>query len=187
MLLVCFTLLIVWSAIFVEPGWFELFSGHIVIVVMMIVGSFVAGSTPLGGGSVAFPVMTKLLSTSFTIFFRLNIILSTQASVIIMAITSILGVLILFSQGAQPSEVIFEYWYVAAPVVIFGAPIGAWVCFKASKKVVHHMIIALASLELASTLLLLPLGKKSIWIFCLQLLVMFALFSLNMKQIRRLG
>lgn len=313
MLLICFALLIVWSAVFLKPGWLELFAEHIVIAVMMVVGSFVAGSTPLGGGAVAFPVMTKLLSTPpessmhfslmiqsigmtsasilillsrhqlpwrgialyligsffgfyivtqylyvtlssaevkvmfslnisifllvylfgyyadkfnerqiqvcrrkvitlvafgclgggmsafigsgadlfafalFTIYFRLNIVLATLASVIIMATTSIFGLFTFFFQGVQPAEVILEYWYVAAPVVIFGAPIGAWVCCKVSKKVIHYMIIALSSLELASTLLLLPLGERSALIFCLQLLVMFALFSWNRKQMRKPG
>ncbi|MCE2028604.1 sulfite exporter TauE/SafE family protein [Sessilibacter corallicola] len=45
------------------PDWaIENFKIHLSIAITMIFGSFVAGGTALGGGAVAFPVLTKLLS-----------------------------------------------------------------------------------------------------------------------------
>lgn len=44
------------------PTWaMENFQQHISISITMIFGSFVAGGTALGGGAVAFPVLTKIL------------------------------------------------------------------------------------------------------------------------------
>jgi uncharacterized membrane protein YfcA len=40
----------------------ELISSHMLIMLTMLFGSFVAGATSLGGGAVAFPVFTKLLA-----------------------------------------------------------------------------------------------------------------------------
>ncbi len=45
------------------PDWaIENFKIHLSIAITMVFGSFVAGGTALGGGAVAFPVLTKLLS-----------------------------------------------------------------------------------------------------------------------------
>ena len=61
MLIIC----VVWSVWFFNTGLkqiIELVSTHSVIMLTMLFGSFVAGSTSLGGGAVAFPVFTKVLS-----------------------------------------------------------------------------------------------------------------------------
>ena len=60
-----FLIFTVWSVWFFNTGVnkiFQLIESHAVIMLTMLFGSFVAGSTSLGGGAVAFPVFTKLLS-----------------------------------------------------------------------------------------------------------------------------
>ncbi|MGH1428529.1 MAG: sulfite exporter TauE/SafE family protein [Arenicella sp.] len=56
---------IVWSVWFFSNGIekiLDLIGSHAIIMLTMLFGSFVAGATSLGGGAVAFPVFTKLLS-----------------------------------------------------------------------------------------------------------------------------
>lgn len=60
-----FLIFSVWSVWFFSNGVskiLQLIESHAVIMFTMLFGSFVAGSTSLGGGAVAFPVFTKLLS-----------------------------------------------------------------------------------------------------------------------------
>jgi len=59
-----FIILCVWSVWFTSLGYskvIDLISSQSAIMITMLFGSFVAGSTSLGGGAVAFPVFTKLL------------------------------------------------------------------------------------------------------------------------------
>lgn len=53
-----------WLVISAPYSLVELFGEYWASVVTMMMGSFVAGSTPLGGGAVAFPVLTKLLGVA---------------------------------------------------------------------------------------------------------------------------
>ncbi len=78
-------------------GWliFVLASGHVGRVIdnwrsslTMIVGSFVAGSTPQGGGAVAFPVFTKVLGIQAPVARSFSLVI--QATGMVMASLTIL-------------------------------------------------------------------------------------------------
>jgi uncharacterized membrane protein YfcA len=51
-----------WSAVMTAGGWWSLYETRWPMALTMVFGSFVAGSTPAGGGAVAYPVFTKLLA-----------------------------------------------------------------------------------------------------------------------------
>ncbi|MEM1082723.1 MAG: sulfite exporter TauE/SafE family protein [Verrucomicrobiota bacterium] len=51
-----------WAAVMTAGGWWPLYQTRWPMALTMVFGSFVAGSTPAGGGAVAFPVFTKLLA-----------------------------------------------------------------------------------------------------------------------------
>lgn len=59
--LVATILIVVWAIGMTAAGKWSVFAEFWPMSVTMAFGSFVAGSTPAGGGSVAFPVFTKLL------------------------------------------------------------------------------------------------------------------------------
>ncbi len=52
----------VWAAAMTAGDWWPLFETRWPMALTMVFGSFVAGSTPAGGGAVAFPVFTKVLA-----------------------------------------------------------------------------------------------------------------------------
>lgn len=54
-------LLAIWATTVQVTGSWQLLQEHWVMAATMVLGSFVAGSTPAGGGSVAFPAFTKIL------------------------------------------------------------------------------------------------------------------------------
>ena len=54
-------LLVVWAVSMQLTGSWHLLFDHWQMAATMVLGSFVAGSTPAGGASVAFPVFTKVL------------------------------------------------------------------------------------------------------------------------------
>jgi len=51
---------VAWLALVTRPGAWALAAVHWPVAVVMLCGSFVAGSTPMGGGSVAFPALVLL-------------------------------------------------------------------------------------------------------------------------------
>ncbi len=58
--------LVVWAVAVIATGQLDRVSDNAAAALTMVFGSFVAGSTPQGGGAVAFPVFTKLLGVSTT-------------------------------------------------------------------------------------------------------------------------
>ncbi|MEM8746099.1 MAG: sulfite exporter TauE/SafE family protein [Actinomycetota bacterium] len=54
----------VWSVVVLATGQLDRVVENVEAAATMVVGSFVAGSTPQGGGAVAFPVFTKALGVS---------------------------------------------------------------------------------------------------------------------------
>jgi len=81
--------LITWTTwiVFLGLEGFELIKDHFTIALTMLLGSFVAGSTSVGGGAVAFPIFTKVLSidSATALFFSLAIqsVGMTAASIMI--------------------------------------------------------------------------------------------------------
>ena len=63
-LLLAFTVIVVWATAVITTGQFGRVGDNTSAALTMVFGSFVAGSTPQGGGAVAFPVFTKLLGVS---------------------------------------------------------------------------------------------------------------------------
>lgn len=53
---------VVWAVAMSLAGAWELFATRWPMALTMVFGSFIAGSTPAGGGSVAYPVFTKMLA-----------------------------------------------------------------------------------------------------------------------------
>jgi uncharacterized membrane protein YfcA len=94
-------------------------------------------------------VMTFIL---LTLMFGINEKVSTPTTVIIMALNSLVG---FFFHGVVAQDIspdIFHYWLVAVPVVIVGAPFGAYVGSKISRDTIIIFLVTLISLELVTTL-----------------------------------
>ncbi len=114
-----------------------------------IIGGGMTGLVGTGIDIICFSVMVLL--------FRLSAKVSTPTSVVIMAVNSLVGfVLYLMVLGGFTARV-ENYWLAAVPVVVVGAPFGAYCCTKMGNKAITVLLITLIMLEVASSLLLIPL------------------------------
>src|SRR5277367_1242865 len=60
----CLTFLIIWAVIAFGFHYFPEIIQHWQMALVMILGSLVAGSTPMGGGTVAFPILVLVFHSA---------------------------------------------------------------------------------------------------------------------------
>ena len=91
-----------------------------------------------------------------TLMFGVNEKISTPTTVIIMGLNSIVGFLFhgLVAQDISPD--VWRYWLVAVPIVVVGTPFGVFVGSKVSREFVIIFLLTLITLELMTTLWLVP-------------------------------
>jgi uncharacterized membrane protein YfcA len=79
----------VWSWLVFGQGRWEVAKAHWPIALAMALGSYVAGSTPMGGGTVGFPILVLLFGLPATLgrdfSFAVQSIGMTSASIFILA------------------------------------------------------------------------------------------------------
>ena len=112
-----------------------------------VAGGTFAANTGSGIDTLTFIVLT--------LAFGVDEKISTPTTVVIMGLNTVMG---FFIHGAlkQDIGIIWEYWLVAMPVVVLGAPLGAWVASKVSRDAVILFLLSLITLELITTILLIP-------------------------------
>lgn len=115
-------------------------------------GGLVSSVVGVGIDMVIFIVLTLLFSMDEKI--------STPTTVTMMGLLSMVG---FFWHGVvQPgiSYEVWQYWMSCLPIVIFGAPLGAWVCSKIRRDQLLYLLLSLIAIDLASTLWLIPLTPE---------------------------
>jgi hypothetical protein len=93
-----------------------------------------------------------------TLAFGINEKISTPTTVIIMGLNSVVG-LFLHSAVLQDVGVAYNYWLVCIPVVILGAPFGAYVASHLDRDFIIKGLLFLIGLELVTTLWLIPFTR----------------------------
>jgi uncharacterized membrane protein YfcA len=77
-----------WVALVVVGGYLQTVISHWPMAVAMVAGSYVAGSTPMGGGTVGFPVLVLLMDLPATLgrdfSFAIQAVSMTSASIYIL-------------------------------------------------------------------------------------------------------
>jgi uncharacterized membrane protein YfcA len=126
-------------------------------------GGLIAGLLGSGADLVGFCLLA--------LYFRIEIIRATQISVILMAVSSIigLGLKILFFGGV--GQQVFDLWVVAAPVVLFGAPLGAAMCRRIPPNLLLGFICLIVIAEVITTILLVPFDHDRLAIYGLAIVI----------------
>ena len=116
-------------------------------VAIGIAGGAFAANTGSGIDIATFIVLTLAIG--------INEKVSTPTTVIIMAINSVVGFAL---QGLVVGDlgIAFNYWLVAIPVVVIGAPLGAFIASYATRDMIIGLLLSLISLELITTIILVP-------------------------------
>jgi hypothetical protein len=92
------------------------------------------------------------------LLFRVSEKIVTPTTVILMTIATIAGfALHVFAVHDFPARVC-SYWLAAAPIVVVGAPLGAYLCAGMSRRTIANILVFLVALELASTIVLIPMS-----------------------------
>ena len=114
-----------------------------------VVGGVLASQTGSGADMLVFMVMM--------IAYRLDGKRAIPTSVCIMAVVSIVGSLGVLLMPHRDIGVVWQYWAVCVPVVAIGAPFGAYVISKVPHRYIVMVVLSLITVEVMSTLTLVPL------------------------------
>ena len=96
-----------------------------------------------------------------TLAFGIDEKISTPTTVIIMALNSIVG-FALRGLVVQDIGIAWNYWLVAIPIVVLGAPFGAYAASRLNRDSIIKFLISLIALELVTTLWLVPFNQAAI-------------------------
>lgn len=117
-----------------------------------VAGGIVAANTGSGIDILTFIVLTLAIGVDEKV--------ATPTTVIIMAINSVVGTF-LHVAVVQDVGIAFEYWLVAVPIVVLGAPLGAVVASIASRDQIIGLLLTLISIELVTTIWLVPFSDEA--------------------------
>ena len=138
-----------------------------------MLGGAISGLIGSGADLVLFCILSM--------YFRIDFKVATLLSVMAMAGTALIGSASIGTlQGFDPWVV--ELWIIAAPVVIFGAPIGAWLCMTISAKKLFIFVSCLVFVEIISTAILVPIDLSKVKYFAVLFLVSFFAFCMLLKM-----
>jgi uncharacterized membrane protein YfcA len=119
-----------------------------------------------------------------TLAFGINEKISTPTTVIIMGLNSIVG---FFLHGviSQDIGIAWSYWLVAVPIVVLGAPLGAYVAARVNRDGIIKFLLFLITLELVTTLWLVPFRSVTQVVVTAVAVASFAIFFVIMLEYRR--
>jgi len=108
---------------------------------------------------------------------------ATPTSVILMASNAMIGFFLHTTVTNSFQTEAFEYWLVSVPVVIFGAPVGAFVINFFNRKSIATLLIAIIIIQFISAMFIIRPGSQlvifSLLIFIAGLFLFFVLTKFN--------
>ncbi|MCF6203824.1 MAG: sulfite exporter TauE/SafE family protein [Methylococcaceae bacterium] len=125
-----------------------------IVLVTGFFGGIMTGLVGTGIDIICFSVMVLL--------FRLPEKISTPSSVILMAINAWVGFALHVFVLDGFTDIVKDYWLAAIPVVVVGAPLGAFFCTRLNNRTIASIVIGLILVELISSLYLIPLTREII-------------------------
>ena len=105
-----------------------------------------------------------------TLALGVDVKISTPTTVIIMGLNSVVG-FALHGLISQDIGIAWNYWLVAVPVVALGAPLGALFAARVSPDVIITVVLSLISIEVITTLWLIPFTKSIVLVTGIVLLL----------------
>lgn len=141
-----------------------------------IVGGIFAAQTGSGIDMFTFIVLT--------LAFGINEKISTPTTVVIMGLNSVVG---FFLHGVVSQDIgeVWNYWLVAMPIVIVGAPFGAYVASKVHRDTIIYFLLSLITIELVTTLWLVPFRTFNEVLFTATAVTLCAILFWGMLSFRK--
>ena len=114
-----------------------------------VIGGMVSGITGSGLDIVTFSLLV--------LAFRIDEKVGTPTSVVLMAFNAVVGFLWRAGFSATPiAAECWGYWYVCIPVVVVGAPVGAWFIKSRPRSVVVGFLYISIAIQFIAALLIVP-------------------------------
>jgi uncharacterized membrane protein YfcA len=120
------------------------------LLVAGFVGGVMSGLAGCGENIVVFMLMVLL--------FRVSEKIVTPTTVILMTIVTIAGFGLHALVIRDFDRVVAGYWLAAVPIVAVGAPLGAILCSRMSRRAIVGVLLLLITAELLSTALIIPMS-----------------------------
>jgi len=107
----------------------------------------------LGGliSSVVGVGIDMLIFIVLTLLYGIDEKISTPTTVVLMGFLSIVGFVWHAGITTDVNLEIWRYWMSSVPIVIFGAPLGAWVCSIIERDQLIYFLLVLITIEVTST------------------------------------
>jgi uncharacterized membrane protein YfcA len=120
------------------------------LVAAAFVGGVMSGLAGCGENIVVFMLMVLL--------FRVSEKIVTPTTVILMTIVTIAGFGLHALVIRDFDRVVTGYWLAAVPIVAVGAPLGAIICSRMSRRGIVGVLLLLITAELVSTAVIIPMS-----------------------------
>src|SRR6056297_108526 len=143
-------------------------SDWLVILATGFLGGMVASVVGVGIDMLVFIVLTLLYGIDEKI--------STPTTVVLMGLLSMVGFVWHAGVVADVNPDVWRYWMSCVPIVIFGAPLGAWVCSKIGRDQLIWFLLFLIGIEVVTTLWLIPITQDRIAVLAILVLFTSILF-----------
>lgn len=125
---------------------------------LLVMAGFMGGAlTGLTGSGIDI-VTFSVLVLAFGICEKI----ATPTSVILMAIQAVCGSVWREGFSSGISQEAWSYWYVCVPVVVVGAPLGAWLISRSSRRFVVRLLCTSLVLQYIAAILILPIDGAMI-------------------------
>src|SRR6056297_1713480 len=143
-------------------------SDWLVILATGFLGGMIASVVGVGIDMLVFIVLTLLYGIDEKI--------STPTTVVLMGLLSVVGFVWHAGIVADVNPDVWRYWMSCVPIVIFGAPLGAWVCSKIGRDQLIWFLLILIGIEVVTTLWLIPITQDRIAVLAILVLFTSILF-----------
>lgn len=148
----------------------------LILLLAGALGGTLSGLIGCGENIVVFMVMVVL--------FRVNEKVVTPTTVLLMWMVTAAAFFLHVVVVRDFSPRVTAYWLAAIPIVVVGAPLGAFVCSRIERHTIVYILVSLIAVELVSTLLLVKMSH-GVGLVGLATLVFFALLNWSMSRSRR--
>lgn len=119
-----------------------------------IVGGLISSITGSGLDITIFSLLVLRL--------RINEKIATPTSVVLMGINAAVGFLWKTSAGPGMAPAAWNYWWVCVPIVVVGAPFGAWFIKRRSRLFVAGILYTSIAIQFISALIIVPMTPRLI-------------------------
>jgi len=119
-----------------------------------------------------------LLFIVLTLLYGIDEKISTPTTVALMGLLSVVGFLWHALVRQHIAVEVWQFWMSAVPIVVFGAPLGVWVCSRLARDGLLYLLLLLIALDLASTLWLIPLDAARLTFLLVCAVISGLLFTL---------